>query len=60
MADGDPLWGVASDEEIDGLCDGVMEELGDSPLPMDENDKLNEGELVGEADGDPLSSMGVV
>ncbi len=43
---------MASDEEVDGLCDGVM-----APLPMDENEKLNEGELVGEADGDPLSNV---
>ncbi len=42
---------------MDGLCDGVMEGLGDSPLPLDENGKLSEGELVEEADGDLLSNV---
>ncbi len=70
LFEGDSLWNMASEKEMDGLCDGVMEGLGDS-LPMKENDGIGEirrdeyagvvdGEyVVEEAEGDPLSSAGV-
>ncbi len=55
---------------MDGLCDGVVEGLGDS-MPMKENDGIGEirrdeytgvvdgKHVVEEAEGDPLSSAGV-
>ncbi len=50
-ADGNSLWNAATEEDIDGLGDGVAEGYGDTSLPSSEADR------IGEVDGDPLYSV---